>query len=258
LRNAMSSIETSSPLEACSDRPPGHVYNHHGARQADALVQVARQSLCSGSPKNDRPALPEMIVHVDFDAAAGGFGQDCRLDGGVPLVSETALRLSCDAALVPLIEDSKGKPLSVGRRTRSIPTPLRRALSARDVGCRFPGCSNKRFLDGHHIRHWSKGGHTSLDNLVELCSYHHRLVHEGGYSVKRSADGFEFLRRDGTLVPHARVRKKYSSDLLFPDGRRIATEPQAICSEWLGDPVNLGCVIEALCSCAPTLGATAS
>jgi hypothetical protein len=170
LQRAMSSMETSSPLEAAVEKAPGHVYNHHGAIQADALVEVARQSL---SPGTEGRAMPEMIVHIELDPAAGGLGEDCRLECGVPLAPETALRLSCDAAVVPLIEDPDGNPLSVGRRTRSIPPPLRRALSARDGGCCFPGCTNKRFLHGHHIKHWARGGHTCLDNLTELCRYHH-------------------------------------------------------------------------------------
>ena len=66
---------------------------------------------------------------------------------------------------------------------------MRRALKARDGGCRFPGCTSHKFCDGHHIKHWSDGGETSLDNLVLLCRYHHRLVHEGGFDCKRSKDG---------------------------------------------------------------------
>jgi len=80
---------------------------------------------------------------------------------------------------------------------------MRRALRARDKGCRFPGCTNTRFVDGHHIRHWADGGETSLDNLVLLCRHHHHLVHEGGFACEKSADGkvrFKDLR-DKTLAP---------------------------------------------------------
>ena len=82
-----------------------------------------------------------------------------------------------------------GEPLSIGRKSRVIPPPMRRALRARDAGCRFPGCTHKQFIDGHHIRHWADGGETSLENLVLLGRHHHRLVHEGGFGCERSATG---------------------------------------------------------------------
>ncbi|MDP9020155.1 MAG: HNH endonuclease [Actinomycetota bacterium] len=87
-----------------------------------------------------------------------------------------------------LVEDERGTPLDVGRKTRSIPPAIRRALQVRDRGCRFPGCTNRRFVDGHHIRHWAAGGETSLANLTLLCRRHHRAVHEGGYSVEATCD----------------------------------------------------------------------
>ena len=59
----------------------------------------------------------------------------------------------------------------------------------RDRGCAFPGCAHTRFLHGHHIRHWLHGGETSVDNLVMLCTAHHRLVHEGGWTIARDDDG---------------------------------------------------------------------
>jgi hypothetical protein len=72
--------------------------------------------------------------------------------------------------------------LDVGRRTRTIPPALRRALETRDRGCRFPGCGS-RFTEAHHVRHWAEGGATSLSNTVLTCRFHHRLLHEGGWRV---------------------------------------------------------------------------
>ena len=85
--------------------------------------------------------------------------------------------------LVLLLSERHGRPVRAGRKTRSVPPALRRALKSRDRGCRFPGCENHRFVDAHHIQHWAHGGETRLDNLVLLCRRHHRLVHEGGYSI---------------------------------------------------------------------------
>jgi HNH endonuclease len=88
--------------------------------------------------------------------------------------------------------------LDVGRKTRSIPPAIRRALNARDPGCCFPGCTYQRYLDAHHVEHWADGGETKLKNLVHLCRTHHRLVHEGGIAVKaRAGGGWRFSRPDG-------------------------------------------------------------
>ncbi len=93
--------------------------------------------------------------------------------------------------------------MNVGRKTRAIPPSLRRALQARDEGrCRFPGCENRRWVDAHHIRHWARGGETKLDNLILLCTHHHRLLHEGGFTVSRQSDGRLLFRRpNGRAVP---------------------------------------------------------
>lgn len=130
------------------------------------------------------------------DTAVGG-----TLDDGAALPRLTAERLVCDASVVRLVEDSRGNVLDVGRRRRTIPTLLRRALRLRDHGCRFPGCTN-RHVDGHHVRPWSQGGATSLDNLCSLCRRHHTYVHELGFRLERTATGhgFRFFFPDGREV----------------------------------------------------------
>ena len=121
------------------------------------------------------------------------------IEDGPTLPAETARRLGCDASIVTLVERD-GEPLSVGRKTRSVPTALARALRSRDGGCRFPGCDRPHLVDAHHIEHWAHGGETSLDNLVQLCRHHHRLVHEGGFSVTRTPAGLEFRAPAGHLL----------------------------------------------------------
>ncbi len=105
-----------------------------------------------------------------------------ELEDGTRVSAETSRRLSCDASVVQLSEAPDGSVLDVGRKTRTIPLALRRALESRDRECRFPGCG-LRFTDAHHVRHWADGGETNLENLVLLCRFHHRLVHEEGYTV---------------------------------------------------------------------------
>ena len=81
-----------------------------------------------------------------------------------------------------------GRILSVGRKTRTIPPPIRRAVAFRDLGCRFPGCSS-RHCDAHHVVHWADGGKTKLSNLVLLCRRHHRMLHKGGFTVRMDDQG---------------------------------------------------------------------
>ncbi len=125
-----------------------------------------------------------MVLHVDPDTLEeeGEPGRS-ELEDGTRLSHETARRLTCDAALVAVGHAPDGSVASAGRRTRTISPALRRALEARDRGCRFKGCG-LRFTDAHHVRHWADGGETSLGNLLLLCAHHHRLVHEEGWKVE--------------------------------------------------------------------------
>jgi hypothetical protein len=117
----------------------------------------------------------------------------------VTIAPDTTKRLACDASVVTLVERA-GEPVSVGRKTRSVPPSLRRALRSRDGGCRFPGCERSRYVDAHHIEHWADGGETSLENLVQLCRHHHRLVHEGGFTVQRRGTEFVFRGPGGRVI----------------------------------------------------------
>ncbi|HUH13256.1 MAG TPA: DUF222 domain-containing protein [Longimicrobiales bacterium] len=111
-----------------------------------------------------------------------------ELADGTRLSHETARRLTCDCGVVRVTRTRAGSVLDVGRKTRSIPAALRRALEVRDRGCRFPGCGLP-FTEGHHVEHWGDGGPTSLANCVLLCRYHHRLVHEGGWRLAWWGEG---------------------------------------------------------------------
>jgi len=147
----------------------------HSARRADAFVSMAESYLGQGGGSLSGGDRQQIVVHVDAATLRHGHAGRCELEDGPSLAAETARRLACDASLVTMIEDEEGTPLDVGRKTRSIPPALRRALKSRDRGCRFPGCTHIRHVDGHHIEHWANGGATRLSNLVSLCRFHHRL-----------------------------------------------------------------------------------
>jgi hypothetical protein len=142
----------------------------------------------------------QVVVHVDEAALRGSVGRS-------DLPIETVKRLCCDGSVITIVEDERGNPLDVGRKRRTVTTALKRALWSRDRGCAFPGCDRKRYVDGHHIRHWADGGATNLENTVLLCSHHHRLMHEGGFSMRRDASGaLCFKRPDGRAIPRGGYR----------------------------------------------------
>jgi hypothetical protein len=100
---------------------------------------------------------------------------------------ETIARIGCDADVNTATVNQLGEILSFDR-TRRDPSPAqRRALVLRDQGCVFPGCDRPPSLcQAHHLRYWSRGGTTNLDNLALTCEYHHHLLHEGGWRIERT------------------------------------------------------------------------
>jgi hypothetical protein len=165
---------------------------------------MARCALSGGGAEAVAPERCELVVHVDAATLVSDeVNERSSLADGPALAPETVRRLGCDGSVVRIVERD-GRPLTVGRRKRTVPPALRRALRSRDEGCRFPGCTHERFLHAHHIQHWARGGPTTLENLVQLCSYHHRLVHEGGFRVESTGRGaVRFRRPDGRVVAHA-------------------------------------------------------
>jgi len=157
-------------------------------RRADALGLLAERALAAGFGSipisGTRAERYQVVLHVEAETlmAEGEPGRS-ELEDGTNVSAETSRRLSCDTGLVRVSHAPDGSILDVGRRTRTIPPALRRALDVRDRGCRFPGCG-LRFTEGHHVTHWAEGGETSLGNCLLICRHHHRLVHEGGWSVE--------------------------------------------------------------------------
>ncbi|MFT4720862.1 MAG: hypothetical protein ACI9SB_002034 [Candidatus Azotimanducaceae bacterium] len=164
-------------------------------QQADALVHLAQAFLTGGESRSSTADHYQVMVHVDESAL--------RDDGGKSdLPIETVRRIACDASLVTVVEDEAGNPLSAGRKNRVVSPPMKRALLGRDKCCRFPGCSHDKWLDAHHVMHWADGGDTSMDNTLLLCSTHHRLLHEGGFTIQKNfADEWYFRNGDGKALP---------------------------------------------------------
>jgi hypothetical protein len=162
------------------------------ARRADALVALCSQELSDDSDA-DRAAV---VVHAEL-AALLSDDQACEVEGGPVIHPETARRLVCDGRLQTVVNDH-GAMLGIGRTSRVVPAWMLRALRYRDRGCTFPGCGAQRLLHAHHIRHWiGDAGPTEIPNLVLVCSFHHRLVHEHGWKVSLDASGVATWCRPG-------------------------------------------------------------
>ncbi|HTZ51196.1 MAG TPA: DUF222 domain-containing protein, partial [Spirochaetia bacterium] len=155
--------------------------------RADGIVTVAESFLAGHAVTGNGGERFQVMVHLDQEALGADGSWSATLEDGTRVPAETLRRVACDCGLVAVGHD--GEALNIGRRTRSIPPAIRRALMLRDKGCAFPGCTHTRFLHGHHIEHWLHGGQTSVRNLVMLCTFHHRLLHEGEWTITVDTDG---------------------------------------------------------------------
>jgi hypothetical protein len=216
--------------EVTTDLNPDAIAESKGtawrAQQADAFVAVMRSYLGGADREGGSTADHyQVVVHADAKSLTGGIG---RAD----LPIDTVKRLLCDCSMVLVSDDLDGNPLDVGRKQRTVSTPLKRALFARDRGCTFPGCNRKRYLDGHHLQHWVDGGETNAGNMTLLCTYHHRLLHEGAFTVAKVADGsLRFVTADGRTIPRQGYRLED-----FVDDDNIGGE----CDDSLRDPSREG------------------
>ena len=216
--------------------------------RADALVAVA-ESILRGDRRERSPVELVVTVAADvLDRSNPDAPQVAVAADGTCLSFETVRRLACDCGVAMLIEDADGNPLSVGRKTRTIPASMKRALLKRDQTCRFPGCCSRVFLDGHHATHWADGGETALENMLLLCKFHHRFVHEYGYRVELDdQQNPRFHDPRGRLVPETPPRPASAgmSDV-YRLNAPLAITPSTNTPLWDGQPVNYGWVIDDL------------
>jgi hypothetical protein len=171
---------------AADERQPDH--DPRAASRADALVSICEQVLAHGvgADASVGASPHRLVVHVDAATlVSGDAGGRCHVEDGPGLPPSVARRLGCDTEVVAVVERD-GVPVDVGRSRRIVSGRLRRALQVRDRHCRFPGCGVPASrTHGHHVRHWADGGRTDLDNLLSLCGFHHRRLHDGDYTVVR-------------------------------------------------------------------------
>ncbi|TXS94157.1 DUF222 domain-containing protein [Parahaliea maris] len=268
------SAETFSEAVEREERESGnHFQELLEQTRADALVKITEHFLATHSEGETIHALKgaercQIMLHVDIGTLREQEGQQphgpkcCELEHKQWLSPATARRLACDASLVTVLENEHGEVLNIGRRTRTVPPSIRRALSLRDKTCRFPGCCESRYVDAHHIRHWADGGETSLDNLVTLCRYHHRLLHQGGFAIDVEPRGTEastptlrFSTPAGVTIESSvypqfpNVSAEISPDSLSSWSPHIDADTLRPC--WTGESMDYGMAVDGLLSRAP-------
>jgi hypothetical protein len=225
--------------ERAREQEPGPAVDRVAARRADALLALVHADTGDGEtgPVVER-GNTQVIVHLDVGTGAA------RLEGGPEVPAATAERLSCDARVQLLLNDRTTNRMYFGRNRRLASPAQIAALTVRDGAvCQFPGCSHTHHLHAHHGRSWLQGGRTDIDNLILICSYHHQVIHDHVYRIRRLAGQWEFRRPDGTPIPavgapltgnaegliemHTRARLRIDGTTLTPhwDGDRLDPEP---------------------------------
>jgi hypothetical protein len=247
------------------EHAPGAATDRIAARRADALltlISTATDPDVDREPDDEpeaaarteqrarhrrRPAVrrgqAKIIVHVDAPTGTA------QVPGGPELPPATAERLACDARVQLLLSDRRTNRLYLGR-TRRLATPAQiAALTVRDGNrCQFPGCTHTRHLHAHHVRPWWAGGPTDLDNLVLVCSFHHRLIHDHGYRLRLTGDRWEALRPDGTEVPQSAGPLSGDLDELISYATRTGRiiTPDSLTPTWSGERLDPQPILDAL------------
>jgi hypothetical protein len=223
-------------------------------KRADQLARVVEGFLAEVG--NDQSGGDKYMVNIHTDIETlkeDGTGAESEIEDRGHVPAETSRRLACDCSIVHWHENKQGDPLNIGRKTRSIPPAIRRALKRRDQGCHFPGCTCSRFVDAHHIKHWADGGETSMDNLVLLCRTHHRLVHEADYGVQfKAGTGVVFSLPNGKIIPQGSVTRSRGNVIAIKSKNRkngLKITPETSVPQWYGDKMDNGVAVDMLLQC---------
>jgi len=165
-------------------------------KQLDMLVGVLtagmRASHDAPPPMRSATQVMATVTLAELDA---GVGVGWLAGVGVPVPVSAIRRMVCDAGLRVSILGDGGIPLFEAVKSRYFTSAQRRGMMIRDGDrCCGPGCdSPASWCDGHHVRFWSTGGPTAVDNGVLLCGSCHTGLHAGLFQL-RMTDGHPYWR----------------------------------------------------------------
>lgn len=179
------------------------------------LAATALANLVSGGHQAARPGVAELSLIVDEHTLADGPHEHtvCELSDGTPVPVETAQRIACDGHIVPIIVNTDHNVLNLGRTQRLANRHQRLALRAMYRSCGFGDCDVPYSkCEVHHLIEWDDHGNTDLELLYPMCSHHHHLVHEGGWTLQLDADRtMTIIQPDGEIYmvcqPDSRRRR---------------------------------------------------
>ena len=174
-------------------------------RRADALTEIVYKAMDEGKLPKRNGVRPHITLTTTLEGLKGELGAAAsELEPGMPISSKTVQRLACDGTLSRVLK-ADSMVIDVGRATRAVSPPQHRGLKAQHRGCGGPGCDRPiDWTSAHHLEFWSRGGPSDLPNLLPLCYFHHRLVHEGGWQVVKVGDEVRFIPPDRVIARRVR------------------------------------------------------
>jgi hypothetical protein len=157
-----------------------------GQRRADALTEVCRRALDGGTLPRVNGEKPHLLVTVSYESLTQQVrAEPARLAWTGPISPADARLLACDCAVIPAVLDSAGEVLDIGRKSRTWPIAVRRAIELRDKTCRHLDCAAPaEHCDIHHKVHWADGGPTNYANGILACRNHHTQLHKYGGTIR--------------------------------------------------------------------------
>ena len=218
---------------------PGHQVPSHAQLVAESIAELFRRG--TAARPGARPPVTDvsLVVHAGDPLSPGGsLGPTATGTGadGVLLQDGTVRQLLCDAVIHPVVVDSLGVPLDLGRSVRAFSPQQRRAAMVRDGGCVHPGCdAPPTWTHLHHLDEVRLGGATDLRRSASLCPTHHATWHSPGWSVEVRPDGYLRIttptgrplvsQRHGRQPPGTDGRQPPGTDGRQPPGRHGRPPP---------------------------------
>ena len=221
-------------------------------KRADAISSMSEHFIATATVDDENGGIQALAGHERCQVVLHLNVDNPNMDYHCISVGN-AKRFSSDASLYTVLEDKYGDVLNIGRKTRTISPPLARALNVRDETCCFPGCCANKYVDFHHVTHWIDGGETNPDNLIKLCRFHHRQLHQGHYSVALQLDDSDkqkwiFKTATGEVIePNPRLMQGRNKEFLeaqWPD-----IDSHTAVSRWRGGTFDYPTILEDLVWC---------
>jgi len=211
-------------------------------RRVEALKLICEATLKAELDPGTSADRYQVVVHVDEPVLEDPEkpGQSA-LEGGIGVSAETSRRIACDASIVEMRHDESGNVLDVGRKTRTVPAAIRRALGTRDPTCVWPGC-HSQYVQAHHIKFWAEGGKTKLENLCNLCNYHHHRIHDGLSCGDARHGKFRFTHPRGWLIPEVPTPSELPDEPLA----HVEGDGSQGKAHWGGEPTNLAYLLDTM------------